>query len=63
MTTAHPAGTTVPDATTVDVSGGVYAYIQPDGGWFLNNTGFLVGHRGLHRYRHLVDPGAGRRRS
>jgi cyclase len=26
-----------------EVSDGVFAYIQPDGGWCLNNTGFLVG--------------------
>jgi cyclase len=24
------------------ISEGVYAYLQPDGSWFLNNTGFLV---------------------
>ena len=23
----------------------VYAYLQPDGSWYLNNTGFLVSHR------------------
>ena len=26
-----------------EVSDGVYAYIQPDGTWWINNTGFLVG--------------------
>src|SRR6185437_4657867 len=26
-----------------EVSVGVYAYIQPDGTWWINNTGFLVG--------------------
>jgi cyclase len=25
-----------------EVSEDVYAYLQPDGSWFLNNTGFLV---------------------
>jgi len=29
------------------VSDGVYAYIQPDGSWYINNTGFLVGCRPL----------------
>ncbi len=29
------------------VSAGVYAYIQPDGTWWINNTGFLVGPRGV----------------
>lgn len=32
---------------TVEVSDGIYAYIQPDGGWYLNNTGFLVGRKGV----------------
>jgi cyclase len=30
-----------------EVSEGVYAYIQPDGTWYLNNTGFLVDSRGV----------------
>jgi cyclase len=25
------------------VADGVYAYIQPDGGWWINNTGFVIG--------------------
>jgi cyclase len=29
------------------VSEGVYAYLQPDGSWFLNNTGFLVSNTGV----------------
>lgn len=28
---------------TVEVADGVFAYIQPDGSWWLNNTGFIVG--------------------
>lgn len=31
----------------VEVSDGVFAYVQPDGTWFINNTGFLVGHHGV----------------
>jgi cyclase len=31
----------------VEVSDGVYAYVQPDGSWWINNTGFLVGRRGV----------------
>jgi cyclase len=31
----------------VEVSDGVYAYIQPDGSWWINNTGFLAGSRGV----------------
>jgi cyclase len=30
-----------------EVSDGVYGYIQPDGTWWINNTGFLVGRRGV----------------
>src|SRR5919199_5297043 len=30
-----------------EVSDGIYAYVQPDGSWFLNNTGFLVGRDGV----------------
>src|SRR5207248_4999099 len=29
------------------VSAGVYAYIQPDGTWWINNTGFLTGPQGV----------------
>jgi cyclase len=35
------------NAETVEVSEGIYAYIQPDGSWYLNNTGFLVDSRGV----------------
>ena len=31
----------------VEVSEGIYAYIQPDGSWYLNNTGFLVDSAGV----------------
>ena len=30
-----------------EVSDGVFAYLQPDGSWYLKNTGFLVGRRGV----------------
>jgi cyclase len=30
-----------------EVREGVYAYIQPDGSWWINNTGFLPGRRGV----------------
>ena len=30
-----------------EVSEGIYAYIQPDGSWYINNTGFMVGGRGV----------------
>ena len=31
----------------IEVSDGIYAYIQPDGSWYINNTGFLVGRHGV----------------
>ncbi len=34
-------------AQTQEVSDGVFAYIQPDGTWFINNTGFLVASGGV----------------
>jgi cyclase len=43
----------------VEVTGGVYAYIQPDGTWWINNTGFLTGPRGVIS----IDACATRRRT
>ena len=34
-------------ARVQEVSDGVFAYIQPDGTWFINNTGFLVAPDGI----------------
>jgi len=39
---AHEAGG---PARTVEVADGVFAYVQPDGSWWLNNTGFVRGNR------------------
>src|SRR6185503_10464679 len=30
-----------------EITDGVFAYIQPDGTWWINNTGFLVGPQGV----------------
>jgi cyclase len=39
---------TVPGTPEViEVSAGVYAYIQPDGTWWINNTGFLASPQGV----------------
>ena len=27
----------------IEVADGVFAYVQPDGSWYINNTGFVVG--------------------
>ena len=40
--TAHAAEALGP-AVTAEVADGVFAYVQPDGSWWINNTGFLVG--------------------
>ncbi|GAB2943218.1 MBL fold metallo-hydrolase [Nonomuraea fastidiosa] len=39
---------------TYEVADGVYAYVQPDGGWCLNNAGLIVGETGTL----LVDTAA-----
>jgi cyclase len=39
----HP----LPPPTTTEVAEDVFAYVQPDGSWWINNTGFLVGRRGV----------------
>ncbi|HEX4815685.1 MAG TPA: MBL fold metallo-hydrolase [Nonomuraea sp.] len=39
----HP----LPPPRVEEVSDGVYAYVQPDGSWWINNTGFLAGRRAV----------------
>ena len=36
-----------PPTESTEVSEGIHAYIQHDGSWWINNTGFLVGRRGV----------------
>lgn len=36
----------LPPPETVEVADHVFAYVQPDGSWWINNTGFLVGTKG-----------------
>src|SRR6266542_1577790 len=38
-----PGSAELPPPALEEVSENVYAYIQPDGSWGLNNTGFIVG--------------------
>jgi len=47
MSTSHADDVHLAVPRIEEVSTGIYAYIQPDGSWFLNNTGFLVGRRGV----------------
>ena len=37
----------VPDPSLEEVAEGVHAYVQPDGTWFLNNAGVLIGSRSV----------------
>ena len=41
-TNTHHAAA-APPGRLVEVADRVYAYVQPDGSWFVNNTGFVVG--------------------
>jgi len=45
VSTSHADHSEVGPPHVEEVSRGIYAYVQPDGSWFLNNTGFLVGRR------------------
>src|SRR5580692_7037268 len=50
MTSAHqddPHDHRLPPPHTDEVADGVYAYVQPDGSWWINNTGFVVGASGV----------------
>ena len=47
MTSAAHDHDTLGPPRTEEVSDGVFAYIQPDGSWCINNTGFLVGRDGV----------------
>jgi cyclase len=48
MTSAvPPPGVSIADARLQEVGDGVFAYIQPDGTWWINNTGFLTGPQGV----------------
>jgi cyclase len=42
----HPRDRLAPPRAE-EVSDGVYAYIQDDGSWWINSTGFLIGRRGV----------------
>jgi cyclase len=48
VTTAHvPEHAEIPPPSLQEVDKGIYAYIQLDGSWGLNNTGFIAGNRGV----------------
>ena len=44
MSATHlPRSAELPPPTTQEISDGIYAYVQLDGSWGLNNAGFIVG--------------------
>ena len=43
----HPARGDLGPSVLQEVSEDVWAYVQPDGSWYLNNTGFLVTRGGV----------------
>ena len=47
MSTIHHDITTPAPPQLQEVDAGLFAYIQPDGSWWINNTGFVVGQRGV----------------
>ena len=49
MSSAHADADASPGAaaTLTEVADGVFAYIQPDGTWFINNTGFVTAGGGV----------------
>ncbi|MFI1766595.1 MBL fold metallo-hydrolase [Streptomyces sp. NPDC020800] len=47
MSSVHHDVGHLPPPRVEEVSEDVFAYIQPDGSWWINNTGFLVGRRGV----------------
>ena len=54
-----PEGAALPPPRIEEVSPGVFAYLQPDGSWCLNNMAFLTGGRGVI----VLDAGATERRT
>jgi cyclase len=47
VTHAHHDDERAPDPVSQEVADGIWAYVQPDGSWGLNNTGFLTGSDGV----------------
>jgi cyclase len=45
MSTSHEDHPELPPPWVSEVAEGVFAYVQPDGSWWINNTGFIRGER------------------
>ena len=48
---------------TVEVADGVFAYVQPDGSWWINNTGFVLGGDRCDGETIAIDASSTRRRT
>jgi cyclase len=44
---SHAHDAELPPPVLEEISPAVYSYVQPDGTWFINNTGFVVGDDGV----------------
>jgi cyclase len=47
LASCHDNSSMLGTPQAVEVSEGIYAYVQPDGSWYINNTGFLTGGGGV----------------
>ena len=47
MSHSHVDDPAAPDPVLTEVAEGIWAYVQPDGSWGLNNTGFFAGSTGV----------------
>ncbi len=45
MSSSHQDHPDLPPPWVSEVSDGIFAYVQPDGSWWINNTGFIRGER------------------
>jgi cyclase len=45
MSSSHHDDPDLPPPWVTEVADGVFAYVQPDGSWWINNTGFIRGDR------------------
>lgn len=56
--TAAATATAAAAAAFDEIADGVFAFVQPDGGWCLNNAGLVTGTSGAHGRAVLIDTAA-----
>ena len=61
MSSSHEDHPDLPPPWVSEVAEGVFAYIQPDGSWWINNTGFIAARPHGPLDRHLLDRAANSR--